>query len=251
LISIKVVDLCFCPFLYRLRSLFDTKDNLANTSSYDGFHKQRCVLTVLYNACGMGEGWLDQPIGHGNPKGARDERSARTAMRLQTKLALTLVAGSLLLGGVGTAYGAEDTVMKKPIPASSFEIQTPELQKADARIEDAKGQLDLARKQLRASQALLKAAEADLRAAESDRKAIALKNQAHQLAEDAQLQVPNKTQMAAKPPKEVTSEAAPAAASTPGTPLPGAEARPAVDFNAEPMQAEPAVAPQADIPQLR
>jgi multidrug efflux pump subunit AcrA (membrane-fusion protein) len=167
-------------------------------------------------------------------------------MKLQMKLALTVVAGSLLLSGAGTAFGAEDTVMKKPIPASSFEIQTPELQKAEVRIEEAKAQLDLARKQLRASQALLKAAEADLRAAETDRKAIALKNQAQVLAEDAQLTVPNKTQMAAKPPKE----AAATAANSSGTPIPGSEAK-TVDFSAEPITAEPAVANPADMPQLR
>lgn len=168
-------------------------------------------------------------------------------MKLQMKLALTVVAGSLLLGGAGTAFGAEDTIMKKPIPASSFEIQTPELQKADARIEDARAQLELARKQLRASQALLKAAEADLRAAETDRKAIALKNQAQSLAEDAQLTVPNKTQVAAKPPKEAV--AAPANNPT-TTPMPGTEAK-TVDFNAEPVTVEPAAANPADMPQLR
>ena len=172
-------------------------------------------------------------------------------MKLQMKLALTLITGSLLLGGAGTTFGAEDTIMKKPIPASSMEIQSPELQKADVRIDDAKAQLELARKQLRASQALLKAAEADLRAAESDRKAIALKNHAQTLAEDAQLPmaVPNKTQVAVKPPKDASADSN----ALPSMPTPGTEAR-TVDFSAEPIIAEPAVAtpaPSNDIPQLR
>lgn len=187
-------------------------------------------------------------------------------MKLQTKLALTLVAGSLLLGAPSTVFGAEENTIQKPLPAAAVDVQTPELQKADQRVEDAKAQLDLARKQLRASQALLKAAEADLRAADTDRKAIALKHQAQNLAADAQLPMAPaaaKTKVAAKPAgskgiEETTTTTT--TVNTVGTPIPGTEVQvtqtQVTDFNgAQPVESEqvPVVAPtpSTDVPQLR
>jgi hypothetical protein len=92
-------------------------------------------------------------------------------------LAVSTTCGASTIGKKTSTVGATST--------GGTVFVTPELQTADARVQQAENQLDLARKQLNAAKSILKAAEADLKAARAERQAIALRTQAQDLAQDA------------------------------------------------------------------
>jgi hypothetical protein len=105
-------------------------------------------------------------------------------MKLSSALQLSLIL-SLSLGTVSGALAAKNDSTAGATTSGSTVIITPELQNADARVQQAGNQLELAKKQLKAAQSILKAADADLKAAKAERQAIALRTQAQGMAQDA------------------------------------------------------------------
>ena len=101
-------------------------------------------------------------------------------MKLRTLLNLSLVAGLIL-----PAYGlfAATSCGAEPLPASTVQESTPELDMATHRVEQAKAKLDQARQQLSAARAMLKAAEAEFKAARADKEALAARTEARKLAD--------------------------------------------------------------------
>lgn len=161
-------------------------------------------------------------------------------MTAQNALKIGILAG-LLVATNGTACGAKPLARKAPV-APATELRTPELDRADERVKQAKVQLETAKKQLNAARALLRAAEADLKASEADREALALRTTAHGLAHESGLpiaQAPNHKRETA----EAQPPAAPAASATPApAPQDGSDQSTRIqplDFNADPAASAP------------
>lgn len=182
-------------------------------------------------------------------------------MKIKSAAHLSLLIGLISVNMVGTACGAAPTDASTSAPSFTMTGNTPELDRADERVRQAEAQLGVARKQLKASQQLLKAAEADLRAAKAEREALALKTQAQSLADEAGMTPstappvgPAPKAIAAAPTTKKVEKAEPVVTTAPAataastgvtntTPVAGAaELKPmqAVDFNAEPLNADEA-----------
>jgi multidrug resistance efflux pump len=117
---------------------------------------------------------------------------------------------------------------------------SPELDRADERVDTAKSKVDQAHKQLAAAKAMVKAAEAELKASRADRDALALRNDAQQLADAAGIQstavLPdNSIRQVIIPPQGNRLAPVPAAVNPiPVQPAARAQAQSLVEFNAQP-----------------
>jgi len=152
----------------------------------------------------------------------------------------------------GTACGAEAIVGADGAPLMQQAApHSPELDKADGRVETAKAKVDQAHRQLAAAKAMVKAAEAELKASRADRDAMALRNDAQQLADAAGIQstatLPdNSIRQVIIPPQGNRLAPVPAPVKPiPLQPAAQAQAQSLLDFNAQPASSPTDVAAPA------